>query len=260
MKKLIACTAGLFLTASLFAGGLKETAVEMGGKTELSIAAAISLSGALDEIIKIYSTVNQGVAITANYGSSGSLQQQIEQGAPIDIFFSAARRQMDSLRQKGLILEDTHRNLLENKLVLVVPRGNKNISSFTDAGTSKVTQIALGEPESVPAGQYAAQVFRTLGILDAVVKKTVYAKNVRQVLTYVSTGEVDAGVVYATDAAGDNSVTVVAEAPAGSNEPIVYPAALIKATVYPEAAGTFLDWLSGDEASNIIISFGFSVH
>lgn len=140
--------------------------------------------------------------MTFNLGSSGSLQKQIEQGAPADIFISAAQKQMDDLDKQSLLADGTRKDLLVNKIVLITPKDNKTgISDFSDIITDKVSKIALGDPKSVPAGQYAEQVFKNLNYNDAVTPKAVYGNDVRTVLTWVENGEADCGIVYKTDAA-----------------------------------------------------------
>lgn len=228
-------------------------------KTEIVVAAAASLQDALSEAIEAYKADNPGQLVTSTFGSSGSLQKQIEQGAPIDLFIAAAIKQMDALQDEGLIDVATRKTLLLNEVVLVVPKAEKGIAGFADVGTSKVRQVALGEPSSVPAGQYAEQVFTSLGILDAVKAKAVYAKDVRQVLAYVEGGEVSAGVVYATDASISKGVKVVAVAPAGSHIPVVYPAAVVAKSPNAVQAREFLEWLSGPKAQAIFVKYGFTV-
>lgn len=229
--------------------------------TELIVSAAASLTDVMNELKTVYEKENPGVKITPTYGSSGTLQTQIEEGAPADIFFSAAEKQMKQLDQKGLILSDTKRDLLTNKIVLITPKGNaKGLKSFQDAGSSKADKVALGEPKSVPVGQYAEKVFTSLKILDAVRKKAVYGSDVRQVLTWVESGSVDCGVVYATDAATTDKVQTVAEAPQGSSDPVVYPAAVLKSSKNADAAKAFLKFLSGDEAKAAFTRFGFTVN
>jgi molybdate transport system substrate-binding protein len=226
---------------------------------EIIISAAASLTDAMNEAIEAYKKTAPSVTVTPVYGSSGSLQQQIEQGAPSDIFFSAAPRQMNELENKNLLIPGTRRDVLENKIVLIVPPGKEDIASFNDAAGKGITQIALGETASVPVGQYAEQVFTSLGILDAVKAKAVYAKDVRQVLTYVEQGEVDAGVVYATDAAISTGVRVAASAPEGSHARVIYPAALVNTGLQPETARAFLDWLSSAEGAAIFTTYGFAL-
>jgi molybdate transport system substrate-binding protein len=257
MKKFLAFQAAVlcfsFFGAPVFGAGAKE---KQGVQAELIIAAAASLTDAMNEAIAAYRVKAPSVTVTPTYGASGSLQRQIEQGAPADIFFSAAPRQMDELERQGLVIDGTRRNLLENKVVLIVPRESTGIASFNDAAS--VRQIALGEPGSVPVGQYAEQIFTSLGILEAVKARAVYAKDVRQVLSYVEQAEVEAGVVYATDASISKTVTVAAFAPAGSHAPVVYPAALVNTGLQADAARSFLEWLSSPEAGAIFTKYGFS--
>jgi molybdate transport system substrate-binding protein len=246
----------LFCTTALFFAANSITAAP---RTEIIVSAAASLTDTMNELIGMYTKVKPDITITPTYGSSGSLQQQIEQGAPVDVFISASPKQVDALAKQGLILEDTRKNLVENKVVLIVPKSAKGITRFTDAATDKIKQIALGEPSSVPVGQYSEEIFTALGILDKVKAKAVYAKDVRQVLTYVEMGEVDAGVVYATDAAISKKITVIATAPEGTHKPVIYPGAVVKASVSPEVAKAFLRWLSSAEASKVFVRYGFSV-
>jgi len=187
---------------------------------EITIAAAASLKESLAEIQQLYNKAQPGVTLTFTFGSSGSLQQQIEQGAPVDIFISAGQKQMTALVEKDLMITDTVSNLLENSLVLIANKNKPDIKGFDDLATDKVTKLAMGEPGSVPAGQYGQEVLTNLAILDKVKDKLVYGKDVKEVLAWVTTGDADAGLVYATDAkvAGD-SVTLAAYAPEGSTHP-----------------------------------------
>ncbi|WP_073272967.1 molybdate ABC transporter substrate-binding protein [Anaerocolumna jejuensis] len=225
-------------------------------KTEILIAAAASLQNALEEIKPLYEGANPGVTLTFTFGASGSLQEQIEQGAPVDVFMSAALKQMSKLEGEGLILDGSKKELLENKVVLIVPNDSKlAITSFEDI--TKAKMIGLGDPASVPVGQYAEEVFTSLGNLEEVKKKATYGKDVTEVLTWVATGNVDAGVVYATDAKSSKDVKVVAEAPEGSVSKAIYPAAVVKASKIPDAAKAFVDYLATDEAMKIFENYGF---
>jgi len=229
-------------------------------KVDLTMSAAASLKDALGEVQALYKAEKPNANLTINFGGSGTLQQQIEQGAPVDLFFSAAKSNMTALKDKDLLDNDTIKNLLQNKLVLVVPSDSKaNISSFADVTSSAIGKIALGEPTTVPAGKYAQQVFTYYNILDAVTAKTVFAKDVREVLTWVESGNVDAGVVYSTDAKTSSKVTVVATAADGSHDPILYPAAVIKSTKHSVASKDFLNFLTTDKAKAVFVKYGFSV-
>lgn len=225
----------------------------------LTISAASSLKDAMGEIKELYAKENPNVTITYNFGASGTLQQQIEQGAPADIFISAATKQMDELKKKGLMVDDTVKNLLQNDVVLVVPKDSTVVKDFNDLTSDNVKKIALGEPKSVPVGQYSQEVLTFLKIADKVQPKAVLAKDVKEVLSWVQTGNVDAGIVYATDAKVSDKVKVVATAPENSHKPVVYPVGIIKASKNGEAATDFAKFMSGDKAKVVFEKYGFKV-
>ena len=226
----------------------------------LNISAASSLTGALNEINKLYTDLKPWMTITPNYASSGTLQTQIENGAPCDVFLSAAATQMDNLQGKDLLLSGSRINLLNNKLVLIVPKGSTlGITSFSDLTLDKVKRIAVGDPKSVPAGAYAQQAFTELGMLTAIQSKFVLGANVTQVLQYVAGGDVDAGIVYSTDALTNSNVTVIAEGPASVNASIVYPAAILKASKNAAAAREYIDFLNGAQARAVFEKYGFAM-
>lgn len=223
----------------------------------LTVSAASSLKDAMEEVKTAYESKRDNVTITYNFGSSGSLQQQIEQGAEVDVFVSAAEKQMDALNEKGLILEDTRKDFLENNIVLVVPAASSAVADFKDLSGEGVRQVALGDLKSVPAGQYAEEVLTSLGLLDSVRPKAVYGKDVKEVLTWVETGNADAGIVYETDALVSDKVKVAAKAPEGSHKPVYYPAAVIKAGKNTDAAREYINFLYGSEAKPIFEKYGF---
>lgn len=261
-KHLLAFIAGL-AAAFLLAVGIGKILIFPSGfaqqGTSLTVSAAISLSNALQEIKPLYEQSQQSAKIKYNFGASGALQQQIEQGAPVDVFVSAALKQMDSLQQKGLIVPETRRNLLTNRLVLVVPENGRSLASFKDLTSSQIKRIAVGEPKSVPAGQYTEEVFENLGIFQQVKPKLVYGNNVRQVLTFVETGNVDAGIVYLTDAKESDKVRQVATAAENLHSPIVYPIAVLKNSKNIPTARGFVQFLSGNVAREIFEKYGFSM-
>ncbi|HEY4907124.1 MAG TPA: molybdate ABC transporter substrate-binding protein [Candidatus Acidoferrum sp.] len=224
---------------------------------EITVSAAISLKDALDEIAHLYSTEHPNAEVHFNLGGSGTLQRQIEQGAPVDIFISASPKEMDSLQSQALLLPDTRKDLAQNSVVLIVPAGSSSISGFQDLTKAAVKTVAVGEPQTVPAGKYAQEVLTHFGIFDQLKPKLVLAKDVRQVLTYVETGNADAGIVYATDAKISKKVTVVATAPEDSHSPVVYPAALIKSSKNPGGAKMFLEFLGGEKARAVFQKYGF---
>lgn len=239
--------------------GAKQTPPPAAQQAELTVSAAVSLKDALTEIQKNYQEKYPNIKLNYNLGASGSLEKQIEEGAPADIFISAANKQMDDLDKKGLIKKETRKNLVENQLVLVTMKDSKlQLAGFEDLAKSEVAKFAIGAPESVPAGQYAQQVLKKLNLWDQVVPKAVQAKDVRTVLTYVETGNVEAGVVYKTDAAVSDKVKIVASAPAGSHDPIVYPIAVITNTKQSKAAEDFAAYLAGPEAQAVFAKYGFA--
>jgi len=241
---------------SLFAGGAKE--VKTAAPVTLNVFAAASLTEALTEIGDLYKNTKPEVTLSFNFHSSGALQTQIENGAEADLFLSAGQRQMNALA--GTYIDDaTRKDLLINSVVLIVPQGStKGISSFEDCLTAKVSLMALGNAD-VPVGQYSEEIFKFLKGWDIVLKKASLGSNVKEVLSQVETGSVDCGVVYSTDAATAKNVTVVAEAPAGSHQPVVYPAAVIKNSPNAQAAKAFLDYLSTPQAVAVFDKIGFTV-
>ncbi len=259
---------GLKLISLLMAGaalagtlaGCRAPAPQPAAPVEISVAAAASLTDALGEVDGLYTGNHPNVTITPNFASSGTLQKQIEQGAPVDIFISAAAAQMDSLQNENLIVVATRKNLLNNKVVLIVPADSTlNLTSFSDLAGNQVKSVAIGDPKSVPAGTYGQQVLDLLGITAQVQPKMILGSDVRQVLNYVETGNVDAGIVYATDAAITEGVKVAVDAPAEINSKIVYPAAVIKASQNTDAAKLYIDFLFSTEARAIFEKYGFVV-
>ena len=227
--------------------------------TNLLVSAAASLKDAMEEIKSLYQQGKPNVNINYNFGASGALQQQIEQGAPADIFISAAKKQVDALEQKQLLVAGTRSILAKNRLVLIVPKGVTGVTSFYNLKDGKIKKIAIGEPRSVPAGQYAEQVLDKLKILPLVKSKLVYANNVRQVLASVESGNADAGLVYATDAKISDKVRVVVAADEKYHSAIVYPVAVVKSSKNISAAKDFVQFLSNGQAKAVLRKYGFIV-
>ncbi|MBS4007225.1 MAG: molybdate ABC transporter substrate-binding protein [Clostridium sp.] len=225
----------------------------------LTVSAAASLTDALNELIAIYQEKNPHVTITTNYAGSGALQRQIEEGAPVDLFISAAPRHMDTLEEGNLLLAGTRVDILGNTMVLIAREGLELAEGFVSLKEDTVRKIALGEPESVPAGRYGKEALTYLGLWDQLEHKFVFGKDVRQVLTWVEGGDADVGLVYLTDAKTAANIAVLATAPEGSHKPILYPAAVIKNSQVPEAAQDFLTFLSGAEADAVFAEYGFTV-
>ncbi|MES9766500.1 molybdate ABC transporter substrate-binding protein [Bacillus altitudinis] len=250
-----------FVTICLLLTGCQteSTSPDQSKKTELVISAAASLQDALKEIESAYEDDHPNVTLTNNFGSSGALKQQIAQGAKADLFFSAAEDPFDDLVQSGDIDQDHTKDAIQNELVLIVPKeGSSAIKTFRDVQHIK-GKLALGTPESVPAGTYAKEIFTKLNIWDQVKQNAVYGKDVRQVLNYVETGNVEAGVVYKTDALVSHKVKIVDEANQDMHSPIIYPVGIVKQTDHMKEAKAFFQYLQSDPAAAIFKKYGFQV-
>ncbi len=246
------CAAFTVLIVTSYAGPA-EAAV----KTTIQISAAISLKDALHAIKKVYAQKEPNVNILFNLGSSGMLQQQIEEGAPVDLFISAGKSQMDALASKGLIVPESRTDLLGNELVLIVTKEKSGkINGFSDLARN-AGSFTMGRPDTVPAGKYAKEALVNMKLWNILEKRIVFANNVRQVLTYVDSGNVDAGMVYRTDAPLAKSAVLVASAPRGSYSPVVYPMAAIRASRNRAATERFMAFLRSAQASRIFARYGF---
>ncbi|MDX2253889.1 MAG: molybdate ABC transporter substrate-binding protein [Pseudanabaenaceae cyanobacterium bins.39] len=239
------------------------TAIEQGNgaNQQLTISAATSLQDALNEIAPLYSKsqINLGNSIIRhNFGGSGSLQQQIINGAPVDIFISAASSQMDELQAKNLLMNDTRRNLLSNRLVLITRSDELAIKDLQDLTKPEISRVAIGDPRSVPVGQYAAEVLQKLGIWQSLQSKFVLGSNVRQVLQFVESGNAQAGIVYATDAKTARKVKVVQLIDPQLHSPLIYPIAILKRSPHQESAQSYVDFLGSEPAKMIFEKYGFS--
>ena len=246
-----------------FCAALLALAVSIGAchaprRVTLTLSVAASVKDAILEAEAAYRRNHAGVDFRNNFGSSGTLTREIEEGAPVDAFISAASKPMDDLEAKGLIAPGTRRNLLRNSLVLIAPLDSP-LHDFQGLTDPSVRLIALGDPAGVPAGQYGRQTLAAQHLLDRLNKKFVLGGDVRQVLTYVETGNADAGIVYATDAQTSGRVRIVAFAPDWSHDAIVYPAAVVKASQSGGATRDFIDYLGNPEAQAIFVKHGFTM-
>jgi molybdate transport system substrate-binding protein len=231
-----------------------------GSQKVLHVSAAASLTNVMQDIAKEYEQQHPDVKVEFNFGSSGALQQAIENGGQSDLFVSAAQKQMNALEKAGLLADGTRQDLLINDVVLIVPKDSKkDIKSFEDLNTDKVQKLALGEPKGVPVGQYSEQIFTYMKNLDAMKAKAVYGTDVRQVLSWIEQGEADAGLVYATDAAITDGVKVVAKAPADSHKPIIYPVSVLKDSKQLDLAKDFEQFLLNDTSKAIFEKYGFTM-
>ena len=235
---------------------INEPSKKTAKTVELTVSAAASLQDALNDIQADFEKNHPTIKIRYNFGGSGTLQQQISQGAPVDLFFSAAEEQFRTLVSKGLIEKVKGAELVGNELVLAVPKNStKKINAFKDI--MKADKLAIGTPESVPAGQYAKETLTQLNLWKAMAGKIVYAKDVRQVLTYVETNNVDAGIVYKTDAMISPNVKIAATATDSSHAPIVYPVGVIKNSSHLKEAKQFYEYLHSEKAIKVFEKYGF---
>lgn len=226
----------------------------------LLITAAASLQKPLQEIAPLYEKAGNNRKTNYNFASSGSLQQQIEQGAPADIFISASNKQIEALQQKKLLLDGTRQSLLTNRLALITPKSSTlKLTDFSQLTRPEIKRISVGEPRSVPAGQYAAEVFKKMGILDQIESKFVFGGNVKSVLASVETGDADAGVVYITDAKDSDKVFISAIANDQLHSPIVYPIAILKSSKAVEASKQYIEFLQSKPAREIFEKYDFGI-
>lgn len=229
-------------------------------QNEIFVSAAASLSEGLKKISEDFEAKYPDTRVTLNFSGSGKLAQQIQQGAPVDVFLSADQHWMDVLEHDKLILSNTRENFARNRLVLITQEGNNTQidSSLKEINPNSIGQIAIGNPKSVPAGSYAKDALINLGLWDKLMKHFVYAKDVRQVLTYVESGNTEIGFVYGSDLHRASGVKVCTEIDADLYTPIVYPAAVLSASDNPKLAKQFLDYLQTDAAQTILKKVGFS--
>jgi molybdate transport system substrate-binding protein len=228
---------------------------------EITISAAISLKNAFEDIGKAFMEKHPGTKVVLNFASSGVLARQIEAGALVDIFASAAQKDMDDIDRKDMIIKRTRKDFAGNRVVLVIPaKSTIRLTSFNDLKKEEFRKFAIGNPQTVPAGRYAEEVLRYFNLWDVLKDKLIFAENVRQVLDYVARGEVDAGMVYSTDAlVRAKEVRIVAEAPDQSHRPVVYPIAVVKGSKKEALARKFIDVVTSREGEKILERYGFRV-
>jgi molybdate transport system substrate-binding protein len=226
---------------------------------EVILSVAISMKDAVEELGRGFMAARPGVTLRYNFGSSGALQKQIEAGAPVDVFVSAAQRQMDELEKKGLVARTTRRVFARNVLTVVKPADSRiDIAKPADLLEGRVTKIVIGNPRTVPAGQYAEESLRALGLWDKLQPKLVFSENVRQALDYVARGEVDAGFVYTTDAVSRAQQVREAFRPGDDTyRPILYPVAVVTGARQATLAQAFLDLLLSPDGQATLTRLGF---
>lgn len=250
-------TIGVILVLASILSSLRAYAPES-ANAEILVSAAVSLKNAFEEMGGLYKK-RTGVRVRFNLAASGLLQKQIETGAPVDVFASAGASQMDALQAQGLILAETRHNFARNALVLIVPAQSKlPVHSFGDLARAEVNRVAIGNPKTVPAGQYAREALENLRLWNKLQPRLVLAENVRQVLDYVVRGEVEAGIVYASDVSASRAqIDVAARAPEPSHNPILYPIAIIRETSKRGIAQRFVDLTLSREGQAILGKYGF---
>ncbi|TDM12893.1 molybdate ABC transporter substrate-binding protein [Macrococcus lamae] len=223
-------------------------------KTTVTVSAAASLKDALGDIEKYYEKSHPNIDIVYNFGASGTLSNQIKAGAPVDLFFSASVKDMNKLIKNSDISKENTASLLKNRLVLISKKKHISPVHLTD---SNIKRIAIGTPETVPAGIYAKSAINKLQLWSKVKNKIIYTKDVRQVLTYVESGNVDAGIVYYTDALPTSLETC-----AISNqlhEPITYPLGIVSSAKDLKATQDFYHYLQNNQSKKVYRSYGFTV-
>lgn len=251
------------MTAAVLTGGLvmgcsKEESISDGRESTILVAAAASLEYSLkEELIPMFEEKYPYIRVEGTYDSSGKLKAQIEEGLEADVFLSAAAKQMDELAEENMVDKDSVSDLLKNQIVLITSADSVlDLKEFSDI--TKADTIAVGDPESVPVGQYSKEALMNLGIWEEVLEKASFGTNVTEVLNWVAEGSAEAGIVYATDAATTDKVKVAAQAPEGSlAKDAIYPAGIVSGSDRKEAARLFLDFLQSGEAAEVFETYGF---
>ena len=252
----VGCSNNSSSSSSSNASSAASSSGDSSEKVELNISAAASLQEAMVELEKEFKNINPDVKLTVNLGSSGSLMQQIQEGAPCDLFISAGAKQMDALVEYGTVEKDAVKTLLTNDLVLVAAKGEK-VDSLDALKTDDVEKIAIGDPESVPAGKYAKEVLDNTKLYDNVKDKLVLAKDVKEVLSWVQKGSADAGFVYLSDTVGAKGIKVALTTDEDTHSTISYPIAVLKASEKQDKAKAFEDFLLSDDGQTILEKYGF---
>ncbi len=217
------------------------------------VGAAVSLQPALTEIDALFTAAYPDIKVEYNFANSGFIQQQVQQGAPLDVVFFAAASFMDSLENENLLVKGSRRDILSNRMALIVPAdGESTLEDFADLVAEEIRVLSIGDLQAMPAGRYAQEILTEAGVFEALRPKMVFASTVREILTAVEQGNADAGILFTSDAQLSDRVRVVATA--DPITPIVYPAALVRDT---PAAQTYLEFLTTEEAEAVFLEFGF---
>ncbi|MDR1096291.1 MAG: molybdate ABC transporter substrate-binding protein [Spirochaetaceae bacterium] len=260
MKKVLVLVLMAVVAGAVFAGGAKQTAAEGPAAVTITLAAAASLEKAFtEELIPLWQREHPAVQVEGVYDSSGRLQTQIENGLAADVFFSAATAQMNNLVNGGFVEAQAVSPLLENRIVLIKPQGGTTAVTAFD-NVQRAALIAVGDPQSVPAGQYAREALTAIGNWDAIQAKLSLGTNVTEVLNWVAAASAEVGIVYATDAASQPRVEVITALPAGIlKTPVIYPAAPLKASAHAQEAADFIAFLKSPAAAAVFEKYGFAL-
>lgn len=259
--------ASLILTLALFAGcsadkktsteTIKKEEIPQKTPIELTVSAAVSLTDTLEEIKSTYEK-EHNVTFTFNLAGSGTLAQQIQQGAPVDVFISANQEWMDTIEEEDLISKETRQDVTGNSIVMIAAKDSTlDYKEIADIQPNDLEQVAIGNPESVPAGKYTQEILEHLKLWDVLEPKFVRAKDVRQVLTYVETGNTTIGFVYESDALISDKIKILATADPDSHEAIIYPAAVMKDSKHQKEAIDFITFLESEAGQSILGKYGF---
>lgn len=248
----------LLMTLALALSGCSGTQEGSSEKKVINVSAAASLKGALTEIEAIYESDHPDQDIQLNFGGSGALQAQIEEGAPADVFISAGTKQADELEKKGFIKEGSRKSFLRNTLVVITSSENDNtLESMEDLAGDDFPKIGHSDPALAPVGQYASEAIKYYSLTREIAPKTVLSPDVKTTLAWVESGEADAGFVYMTDAMSSDKVKVAFEVDSEAHSKIEYPAVIIRDSLNPEGAVSLMEFISQDEALDIFRSHGF---
>lgn len=253
MKKLLYFLVAVFVLSAC--SNDSETSNKISeDKTVITVSAAASLKDALNDIEKAYEKEHKHVDLKFNYGASGALAQQIKSGAPVDVFISAAEDKVDDLVKDKKVNKQDTKQLLKNHLVIISKDKLENMNALT---SDQVQKIALGNPDLVPAGKYGKQALERANLYEKLKPKYVLAKDVRQVLTYVETENVEAGIVYTSDLKASDKIKNAITIEYKMHDEIIYPAAIVKDTKHMKEAKAFYDYLEAPESIKVFEDAGF---
>ncbi|MBQ7738999.1 MAG: molybdate ABC transporter substrate-binding protein [Desulfovibrionaceae bacterium] len=222
---------------------------------EITVSAAASLTNAFGAIKTAFEQKNSDVKVFLNFAASNPLLKQMQEGAPVDVFASADQETMDKAAASKCIDPKSRQDFVRNTLVLITPKGATNVKSLADL--PKINKIAIGNPDSVPAGRYAKEVLQNEKLWEELGPKFIYGNNVRQVLDYVSRGEVDAGIVYGTDAQHQKEKVAIVSTLTG-HKPVLYPIALATTGKNSKDGQKFINFVLSSQGMNILAQFGFA--